>query len=115
MLFRSSCNSGNSGPFSRRLGKSSLVSQLDNVLHTSGTYRAPDFLVVAHYEGRDVPCLVEIKTDAKDTLKWTDKYMRSLRAYADLVKLPFLVAWKRHGLWALVDSGRFMKKVTHIT
>jgi len=47
------------------LGKCTLLSQLDDVLHSSGKYRAPDFLVVASYEGREVPFLVEVKSGSK--------------------------------------------------
>lgn len=94
------------------LGKCSLLSHLDDVLHTSGTYRTPDFLVVVNYEGREVPFLVEAKSEDTDTLRWSGNYMDSLRAFADLMNLPLLLAWKRGGLWVLADSTLFSKKVT---
>ena len=54
---------------------------------------------------------------AKDSLKWTAKYVESLWAYADLMKLPLLVAWKKHGLWVLADSSLFVRRHTayHLT
>jgi Holliday junction resolvase len=99
------------------LGRCSLVSQLDDVLHFSGDYRAPDFLVVTEYEGREVPFLVEVKSEHKDKMVWSAKYFESLCGFAKAMKLPLLVAWKRYGLWILADSDLFTKKVTsfHLT
>jgi len=94
------------------LGKCSLISQLDNVLHTSATYRAPDFLVVANHKGQDVPFLVEVKSNDTDKLVWSANYLESLQVFAALVKLPLLVAWKRGRLWVLVDSALMLKRVT---
>jgi hypothetical protein len=94
------------------LGKCLLLTQLDDVLHSDGVFRAPDFLVVANFEGRRIPFLVEVKSTPDDTLKWSAGYLASLRGFADLVHLPLLVAWKRHGLWVLADSSLFTKKVT---
>jgi hypothetical protein len=99
------------------LGRCSLLTQLDSVLHVSERYRVPDFLVVVERQGKDVPFLVEIKTDSNDKLVWSQAYMASMRDFAALLKLPLLVAWKRHGLWVLTDSARFIKKVKsyHLT
>jgi hypothetical protein len=99
------------------LGKCSLVSQLDNLLHSSGHYRAPDFLVVTEYNGRNVPFLVEVKSEDKDKIVWSAKYFESLRGFAKLMKLPLLTAWKRGRLWVLVDSDLFTKSISafHLT
>ena len=99
------------------LGKCSLLSQLDDVLHSSGVYRAPDFLVVANHEGREVPFLVEVKSTDVGKLKWSASYFESLRAFARLLNLPLLIAWKRGRLWVLTDASHFTKKVTayHLT
>ena len=99
------------------LGKCSLITQLDNVLHSSDQYRVPDFLVVAKRNGKDVPFLVEVKTDTESKLTWRPDYLESFRAFAAMMNMPLLVAWKHHGLWVLTDSARFMKKVTnyHLT
>jgi hypothetical protein len=93
------------------LGRCSLVSQIDDVLHTSRIYRAPDFLVVARYKGREIPFLVEVKSTDDDALEWTGNYMESLRAFAALMNLPLLVAWKRGRLWTLSDCRLFAQKV----
>ena len=94
------------------LGMCSLVSQIDDVLHTSRIYRAPDFLIVARRDGREVPFLVEVKSTDDDALEWTANYMESLRAFAALMHLPLLVAWKRGRLWTLSDSQLFSVKLT---
>ncbi len=99
------------------LGHCSLVTQLDEVLHSSGTYRAPDFLIVASHNGREIPFLVEVKSDIDDKLVWSARYIESLRAFAGLMNLPLLVAWKRGRLWTLTDCDLFSQKVTayHLT
>jgi Holliday junction resolvase len=99
------------------LGKCSLITQLDNVLHSSDQYRAPDFLVVVKRKGKDVPFLVEVKTDSESKLDWRPDYLDSLQAFAMMMNLPLLVAWRHHGLWVLTDSVRFKKKVKnyHLT
>jgi hypothetical protein len=71
------------------------------------TIRAPDYLVVSQIAGSAVPVLVEVKTTNDATLIWTDKYLSSLRRFAELLRLPLLVAWKRHDLWILVDTKHF--------
>jgi len=95
------------------LGKCSLITQLDSVLHSSEQYRVPDFLVTVKRNGKDVPFLVEVKTDSESKLNWRPDYLESLRAFAKMMNLPLLIAWKHHGLWVLTDSARFTKKVAN--
>jgi Holliday junction resolvase len=99
------------------LGKCSLITSLDSVLHSSHQYRVPDFLVAVKRNGKDVPFLVEVKTDSESKLNWRPDYLDSLRAFAKLMNLPLLIAWKHHGLWVLTDSACFTKKVKnyHLT
>jgi Holliday junction resolvase len=99
------------------LGKCSLITQLDSALHSSDHYRVPDFLAVVKRKGKDVPFLVEVKTDHDDKLDWRPDYLELLQAFATMMRLPLLIAWKHHGLWVLTDSARFTKKVTnyHLT
>ena len=99
------------------LGKCSLITQLDSVLHSSDQYRVPDFLVAVQRNGKDVPFLVEVKTDSASKLDWRPDYLESIHAFAKLMNLPLLIAWKHHGLWILTDSTRFKKKVKnyHLT
>jgi Holliday junction resolvase len=99
------------------LGRCSVVTQPDSVLSSQGKYRVPDFLVVVDHNGRDLPFLVEVKSKTSKTLKWSGKYLSSLRTFADLLRMPLLIAWKWKGLWVLVDSNLFVKKDTayHLT
>ena len=94
------------------LGKCKLVTQLDDVLHSTGEYKVPDFLIFGNYNDQEVPFLVEVKTGDKKTLKWTDAYHTSLCNFAKLVQLPLLVAWKYNRLWVLTDTELFEKKVS---
>jgi hypothetical protein len=80
------------------LGRCSLLTQLDSVLHVSERYRVPDFLVVVERQGKDVPFLVEIKTDNNYKLVWSQAYMASMRDFAALLKPPLLVACPRSHL-----------------
>lgn len=99
------------------LGSTRLIVSADDVLHSDGQYRVPDFLVVVQKGDRDVKFLVEVKSDADDKLKWSEKYLSAMKRFADLLGMPLLVAWKWHGMWALVDVERFEKKNTayHLT
>jgi len=92
------------------LGNPRLIIHSDEVLATDKHFRVPDFLVVARRGGRDIPFLVEVKEEKEDKIRWTEKYLASMREFAMLLKLPLLVAWKRWGLWALFDSELFGKK-----
>jgi Holliday junction resolvase len=94
------------------LGKCSLLTALDDVLHSSGKYRVPDFLVIANHEGSDKSFLVEVKSTDNEVLDWSAKYLDSLRTFADVMKLPLLVAWKRGKLWTLTDISHFSLNVS---
>ena len=47
--------------------------------------------------------MVEVKASTDRTLSFRPDYRTRLKAYASLLGLPMLIAWKRHGLWALFD------------
>ena len=94
------------------LGNPRLIIHSDEVLATDSSLRVPDFLVVARKGDRDIPFLVEVKNEKEDSIKWSEKYLASLRGFAKLLNLPLLVAWKKHGIWLLCDSELFQKKNT---
>jgi hypothetical protein len=92
------------------LGKCRLVHKLGQEqlpLNSSYAYRVPDLLAVFEHEGKLIPVLIEVKTTEPSdpttlelgtlTLNW--KYL----AYAELLGLPMLVAWKHRGLWTLFE------------
>jgi hypothetical protein len=99
------------------LGNPRLIVNADEVLVTDGHFRVPDFFVVARRANRDIPFLVEVKNESEDVIVWSESYLSSLRRFAQLLNVPLLIAWKRYGMWALVDSDHFTKKVTayHLT
>lgn len=94
------------------LGKCVLLTQPDQVHASDGTYRAPDFIVVVRSGQREILFLVEVKNKQDDRLVWSNEYLTSLQRFAALLKMPLLVAWKRYGLWTMVDSVHFAKRET---
>ncbi len=56
--------------------------------------------------------LIEVKSTAeKQVLKWSEKYLTSLRRYAATLGFPLLVAWKWRNQWLLVEDRHFAKAV----
>ena len=76
------------------------------------TMRAPDFIAFPVICGRPLPVLIEVKSHNGDHLDWSEKYLNSLRKFAECLNLPLLVAWKCGALWILVDHTHFEKNVT---
>jgi Holliday junction resolvase len=74
--------------------------------------RAPDFLIFVRYKGQVIPLLVEVKTSEEPKLEWSEKYLFSLKRFAEILGLPLLLAWKWNNIWILLDHSHFQKKVT---
>lgn len=74
--------------------------------------RAPEFIAFSSYQNRRVPLLIEVKTTNKNKLVWSKSYFDSLKAFAGLLGLPLLIAWKWNGIWLLCDVAHFQKRVT---
>ena len=90
------------------LGKTRLIHKLDQHQAPAASrdlYQVPDLLVEFENSG---PVLIEVKSNAKRTLSLTPDYLDRLKAYARLLNMPLLIAWKHHGIWALFD-------MTHLT
>lgn len=84
----------------------------------TGTHlRIPDILAISLKDGKIAPVLIEVKTSDDDTLVWADAYLQSLQGYADALRLPLLIAWKRGRIWTLTESKHFTKRVSsyHLT
>jgi Holliday junction resolvase len=77
----------------------------------------PDFIAFAKLGETTKTFLVEVKSSEEGTLVWSEKYIRSLQAFADLLRVPLLIAWKWKVRWVVVDASVFEKKVTahHLT
>jgi Holliday junction resolvase len=91
----------------RWLGRCKLVHKLDQFPYPPDLwkqYRAPDLLAAFDVEGRLHPVLIEVKTKAKEALSWRPDYLGALQSYADLLKLPLLIAWKHHTFWTLFEA-----------
>lgn len=95
------------------LGNPRLIIHADEVLATDNHFRVPDFLIVARRGGEDIPFLVEVKSGERGKkLVWSEDYLDSMRGFANMLKLPILVAWKPFGFWILSDTVLFEKKTT---
>jgi Holliday junction resolvase len=66
----------------------------------------PDIL--AQFENTG-PLLIEVKAKAKQTLSFRPDYLERLHAYARLVDMPLLIAWKYHGIWTLFEARHLAK------
>lgn len=98
------------------LGKCSLIHKLDQLqfpLQSKDLYQVPDFLAVFKDGSRTIPTLIEVKKTQDISFKWSKSYYGKLKAYADLLKLPLLIACKfRPGdsdlvYWTLFDASIF--------
>jgi hypothetical protein len=92
------------------LGRCRLVHKLGQEqlpLNSSDSYRVPDLLAVFEYNGNPIPVLIEVKTTEPSdpaslefgTLRLNQKYL----AYAALLGIPMLIAWRHRGFWTLFE------------
>ncbi len=91
------------------LGKALLVHKLDQQqapLKSRDTYRVPDVLAQFEQAG---PLLIEVKSKSKQTLSFTPDYLERLSAYAELVNMPLLIAWRYRGIWVLFEARHLTK------
>ena len=91
------------------LGRTRLVHKLDQhqVPKASGElYQVPDLL--AEFEDGG-PVLIEVKSRKKPKLSLKPDYLDRLNAYARLLNMPLLIAWKRYGIWVLFDVQHLAK------
>jgi len=91
------------------LGKASLIHKLDQLqapLQSRETYQVPDLLTKFENTG---PLLVEVKVKRGQTLSFKPDYLARLEAYAELLNMPLLIAWKHHGLWTLFEARHLAK------
>ena len=94
------------------LGQCKLVHKLDQYLYPSDiwkNYRVPDLLAVFDVEGASVAVLIEVKRSSRAVLSWKPEYLGALQAYAALMGLPLLVAWKHRTFWTLFEARHLRK------
>lgn len=60
------------------------------------------------YHGKEVPVLIEVKTTPYTTnrLSWQPAYRDTLVRYADMLRLPLLIAWRVGTFWTLIDVNQ---------
>lgn len=88
------------------LGHCRIVHKLDQQqapVSSRASYQVPDLLVAFNAAG---PFLIEVKVKQDLTLSFRPDYLKRLTAYADLLGLPLLIAWKFHSVWSLFDARR---------
>lgn len=89
------------------LGRCAVIHKLDQRESPKSTtntlVKVPDLLAIFIVNGQEVPVLIEVKSKKDDLLSFKADYYTGLKRYASILKLPLLVAWKHHGMWALFD------------
>ncbi len=96
------------------LGRCELVHKLDQQqvpLSSKQQYQVPDLLARFHSQINPAPVLIEVKTKSGKKLHFRPKDLEKLQNYADLLRMPLLIAWRHRGLWVLFEA-RHLKR-TH--
>lgn len=87
------------------LGRCHLIHKLDQQQAPAASrelFQVPDLQALFH----DAPaCLIEVKASRDSRLSMKPDYYRRLRAYADALRQPLLIAWKHLGVWVLFDAA----------
>ncbi len=86
------------------LGRTTLIHKLDQVqapASSRATYQVPDLFANFKDAG---PCLVEVKVSKDQTISFRPDYMGKIKAYADLIGRPLLIAWKYNSIWMLFEA-----------
>lgn len=95
------------------LGQCNLVHKLDQQQYPTSskdTFQVPDLLVNINVRGAgSTTVLIEVKSCEKNVLSLRPDYFSRLKAYGELLGLPVLIAWKKFGIWSLVDLDVFAK------
>jgi Holliday junction resolvase len=98
------------------LGNCAGIHRIDQtpmrVVEAGGRMRAPDFIAFPVVGGVPLPVLIEVKSHHEDRLDFSEAYLSSLRRFADLMKLPLLIAWRCGALWTLFDHREIARNVT---
>ncbi|HEV3077871.1 MAG TPA: DUF4365 domain-containing protein [Thermoanaerobaculia bacterium] len=96
------------------LGRCKLVHKLDHVSYPPGAssqLQVPDLLAAFEVGGTAIPVLIEVVEWLSDGVpSWEPAYVDSLQRYADLLKLPLLIALKYLDFWTLFEV-RHLRKV----
>ncbi|CAI0969565.1 Uncharacterised protein [Serratia proteamaculans] len=95
------------------LGQCTLVHKLDQQQYpttSNDIFQVPDLLANFNVRGAgNTTVLIEVKSHKGNVLSFRPDYVSRLRAYSQLLGLPILIAWRRYGIWSLVDLDLFTK------
>jgi hypothetical protein len=94
------------------LGKCEVIHKLDQQQMPNASkeqYQVPDLFGAFRIDAGRVPVLVEVKSSKDNVLSFRPDYVAKLKAYADLVKLPLLIAWKHFGMWTLFELSHMWR------
>ncbi|WP_246663337.1 restriction endonuclease [Rhizobium sp. WL3] len=69
----------------------------------------PDILALFSTQSVRKPVLIEVKSKKANTLSFSPEYLGRLEAYANMVDMPLLIAWKFHSLWVLFEAKHLKK------
>jgi hypothetical protein len=96
------------------LGRCKLVHKLDQFSYPPGAssqFQMADLLVAFEVDGVVIPVLIEVAEWLSGGVpSWEPAYVDSLQRYADLLKLPLLIALKYLDFWTLFEV-RHLRKV----
>jgi Holliday junction resolvase len=96
------------------LGRCLLLHKLDqNQLPRSSRneFQVPDLLAFFSTQNGRSPVLIEVKARNAQTLSLKPDALDHLKNYAELLKLPLLIAWKFHSIWTLFEAKHLRKAV----
>ncbi|MHA7594353.1 PDDEXK family nuclease [Pantoea sp. XAF26B01_ASV70] len=95
------------------LGKCNLVHKLDQQQYPTSsdeTFQVPDLLANFKVRGAgNITVLIEVKSCKKNVLSFRPDYVSRLKAYGQMLGLPVLIAWRKYGIWSLVELDIFTK------
>jgi Holliday junction resolvase len=95
------------------LGQCRLIHKLDQKQTpalSKELFQVPDLLACFDAGG---PVLIEVKSSTDRTLSLRPDYHAKLTRYAEMLRLPLLIAWKHHSLWTLVDIRQLRRARTN--
>ena len=91
------------------LGQCRRVHKLDQLQSPRSSrdhWAVPDLFAVFDYHGHDLPMLIEVKTTpfSNNELSWKPAYRNAIMAYAGMLNVPLLIAWRFGTFWTLFDA-----------
>lgn len=95
------------------LGKCTMLHKLDQVqvpATSKAQFQVPDILARFSTQSNDRPVLIEVKVKDDPQLRFSKGYMAKLQAYANLMGMPLLIAWKHHGVWSLFETKHLVEE-----